>query len=173
MHFCSSCITRYYITQSEMGFLRGNGVFPPQQSNLVCWPGCVFGVLTTGHCTDVFVCSCFTEKLVRFRVLETEARGAAKRAEVLGESWLPALQQWGSTHGRMGEQEKGLSGGVPWRKGNDGAKWLKKKQVLACHCTEGRCPFFPLFHFHVTRQCWRYLGYILYKVKQKKCIFDP
>lgn len=29
MHFHSSCITRYYVTESEMGFLRGNGVFHP------------------------------------------------------------------------------------------------------------------------------------------------
>lgn len=127
-----------------------------QQSSLVCWPGCFFGVLTTGHCTDLFACSHFSEKLVSLRVRKIDARGAAIRGEALGESWLPALlplqlQQRGSVHSRMGEQEEGLSSGVQ-RKGNHGAKSLKKK--LAYHCTGRRCPFFCPVPFPCLELCY-------------------
>lgn len=60
------------------------GSSTPQQSNLVCWPRCFFGVLTAGHCTGLFVCFCFSEKLVRLRVQKVDARGAVIRAVVFG-----------------------------------------------------------------------------------------
>lgn len=62
-----------------------------QQSHLVCWPGCFFGALTSGHRTDSFVCSYFSEKFVWLRVRKIDAQGAVMRAELLGESWLPAM----------------------------------------------------------------------------------
>jgi len=82
---------RSYITESEMGFLRRNGVFSSTAIKSGLLIKLLFWYITTDNCTDLFICSDFSEKLVRFRVRGIETRSAVIRGEVLGESWLPAL----------------------------------------------------------------------------------
>lgn len=68
MHFPSSCITRYYVTESEMGFLRRNGVFQPAAIKFGLLARLLFWCIN--HCPLhwLIVCSHFSEKLVRLRV---------------------------------------------------------------------------------------------------------
>lgn len=135
MRFHNGCITRYYTTESKMGFLRRNGVFPPAAfrsallARLLLW------------CINHWPLHQLTCLLPCFReicLVESPRREAALRAEVLGECWLPALQPCSCS-----SKEARVLRWESRRKGNHGAKPLVKKHVLAYRCTGKRCLFFP------------------------------
>lgn len=137
-------------------------------SNLLCWPGYFFGVLTTGHCTNLLVCSHFSEECIWLRVQKPAARGAGLRAEVLGECWLPALQPCSCS-----SKEACMVRWESRREGNHEAKSLKKKRVSVYHCTGKRCLFFPSSSISMPSTMLKVPEIHSLYSQIGKCIFDP
>lgn len=144
MLFLNGCMTRYYTTESKMGFLRRNGLFPPASFKSALLARLLFWCVNHWPLHQLTCLVPFFRRMCLVESPKTSCEGS--RAESRGVRWVLAssavalqLQQQGSVHGQMGEQEER----EPWSK----ITWKEACFSISLH--REKMSFFSLqFYFH-------------------------